>query len=83
MKHLSQQDIKVHRWKCFSKIVKTSEKNVHGGNFTPWGWGTQNFCAKTGTDSGAGSCVIFRKSCYDENYETMRNVMIELGYISD
>jgi hypothetical protein len=53
--------------------VKTSEKNVHGGNifypfcdmgenFTPWGWGTQNLCAKTGTDSGAGSCVNFRKS---------------------
>ena len=50
-----------------------SEKNVHGGNifypfcdmgekFTPWGWGTQNLCAKTGTDSGAGSCVNFRKS---------------------
>ena len=49
------------------------EKNVHGGNifypfcdmgenFTPWGWGTQNLCAKTGTDSGAGSCVNFRKS---------------------
>ena len=31
-------------------------------NFTPWGWGTQNLCAKTGTDSGAGSCVNFRKS---------------------
>jgi hypothetical protein len=53
--------------------VKTGEKNVHGGNIfypfcdmgeniTPWGWGTQNLCAKTGTDSGAGSCVNFRKS---------------------
>ena len=31
-------------------------------NFTPWGWGTQNLCAKTGADSGAGSCVNFRKS---------------------
>ena len=64
---------KVHRWKCFLKNVKTGEKNVHGGNifypfcdtggnFTPWGWGTQNLCTKTGTDSGAGSCVNFRKS---------------------
>ena len=53
--------------------MKTGEKNVHGGNifhpfcdmgenFTPWGWGTQNLWAKTGTDSGAGSCVNFRKS---------------------
>ena len=53
--------------------MKTGEKNVHGGNifypfcdmgenFTPWGWGTQNLCAKTGTDSGAGRCVDFRKS---------------------
>lgn len=33
-----------------------------GENFTPWGGGTQNLCAKTGTDSGAGSCVNFRKS---------------------
>ena len=33
-----------------------------GENFTSWGWGTQNLCAKTGTDSGAGSCVNFRKS---------------------
>ena len=33
-----------------------------GENFTPWGWGTQNLCAKTGADSGAGSCVNFRKS---------------------
>ena len=58
--------------------MKTSEKNVHGGNifypfcdmsanFTPWGWGTQNLCEKTGTDSGAGSCVNFRKSL-DNNY---------------
>ena len=31
-------------------------------NFTPWGWGTQNLCAKTGFDSGAGRCVDFRKS---------------------
>lgn len=53
---------------------KNERKNVHGGNifypfcdmsenFTPWGWGTQNLCAKTSTDSGAGSCVNFRKSC--------------------
>ncbi len=52
---------------------ENERKNVHGGNifnpfcdmgenFTPWGWGTQNLCAKTGTDSGAGSCVNFRKS---------------------
>lgn len=33
-----------------------------GENFTPWGWGTQNLCAKIGTDGGAGSCVNFRKS---------------------
>ena len=52
---------------------ENGRKNVHSGNifypfcdmgenFTPLGWGTQHLCAKTGTDSGAGSCVNFRKS---------------------
>jgi hypothetical protein len=63
--------------------VKTGEKNVHGGNifypfcdmggnFTPWGWGTQNLCAKTGADSGAGSCVNFRKSFYMNRHKSLR-----------
>ena len=57
----------------FFENRENRRKNVHGGNifypfcdigenFTPWGWGTQNLYAKTGTDSGAGSCVNFRKS---------------------
>ena len=70
---------------------KFGRKNVHGGNifypfcdmgenFTPWGWGTSNLCAKTGFGSGAGSCVNFRKSLItqESNLKTRESVVYAL-----